>query len=57
MSILFSFSTHRKLKELRKEHADWIKEKRTEALEAQELLREHATKRAAEEEAKNGAFP
>lgn len=45
---------NRKLKELRKEHAEYIKEKRQEALDAQELLKEHAKKRAEEEEKKNG---
>ncbi|GAA5895456.1 hypothetical protein JCM6882_006258 [Rhodosporidiobolus microsporus] len=43
-----------KLRELRKEHADYIREKRKEALNAQALLAEHARKRTAEEEAKNG---
>ncbi|GAA6043498.1 hypothetical protein JCM8097_002241 [Rhodosporidiobolus ruineniae] len=43
-----------KLKELRKEHAEWIGEKRKEALEAQALLAEHVRKRVLEEEAKDG---
>ncbi|GAA5865759.1 hypothetical protein JCM1840_003250 [Sporobolomyces johnsonii] len=43
-----------KIRELRKEHADYIVEKRTEALEAQALLKEHVARRIREEESKNG---
>ncbi|GAA6049156.1 hypothetical protein JCM3770_003282 [Rhodotorula araucariae] len=43
-----------KLRELRKEHADYIREKRREALDAQALLAAHAAKRARDEEAKGG---
>ncbi|GAA5984771.1 hypothetical protein JCM10908_003497 [Rhodotorula pacifica] len=43
-----------KIRELRREHADYIREKRKEALDAQALLAEAAKKRAREEEAKNG---
>ncbi|GAA5847146.1 hypothetical protein JCM3766R1_001726 [Sporobolomyces carnicolor] len=43
-----------KLKELRREHEDYIREKREEALQAQELVREYVAKRVHEEEAKNG---
>ncbi|BGP19685.1 hypothetical protein JCM10213_001861 [Rhodosporidiobolus nylandii] len=43
-----------KLKELRKEHAEYIREQRKAALDAQALLSEHVRKRVAEEEAKNG---
>ncbi|GAA6024573.1 hypothetical protein JCM10207_008657 [Rhodosporidiobolus poonsookiae] len=43
-----------KLKELRKEHAEYIREKRQEALDAQALLSEHVRKRRQEEESKNG---
>lgn len=39
---------------MRREHADFIREKRKEALDAQALLAEAAKKRAREEEAKNG---
>lgn len=44
----------RKLKELRKEHEEYIREKREEALQAQELVKEYVTKRVREEESKNG---
>ncbi|GAA5881824.1 hypothetical protein JCM16303_006467 [Sporobolomyces ruberrimus] len=43
-----------KLKELRKEHEEYIREKREEALQAQELVKEYVTKRVREEESKNG---
>ncbi|TNY23815.1 hypothetical protein DMC30DRAFT_439588 [Rhodotorula diobovata] len=43
-----------KLRELRREHADYIREKRREALDAQALLAEHVKTRVREEEAKNG---
>ncbi|GAA5826819.1 hypothetical protein JCM11251_002905 [Rhodosporidiobolus azoricus] len=43
-----------KLRELRKEHAEYIREKRKEALDAQALLADHAKKRTKEEEGKNG---
>ncbi|GAA5899534.1 hypothetical protein JCM8208_000584 [Rhodotorula glutinis] len=43
-----------KLKELRKEHVEYIREKRKEALDAQALLAEHVKKRVREEEAKEG---
>ncbi|GAA5995264.1 J domain-containing protein [Rhodotorula paludigena] len=43
-----------KLRELRKEHAEWIREKRQEALDAQALLAEHVQRRIRDEEAKNG---
>lgn len=43
-----------KIRELRKEHAEVIRERRKEALDAQALLAEHVKKRVKEEEAKNG---
>ncbi|GAA6008078.1 hypothetical protein JCM11491_001873 [Sporobolomyces phaffii] len=43
-----------KLKELRKEHEEYIQEKREEALQAQQLVREYVAKRVKDEEAKNG---
>ncbi|BGP51247.1 hypothetical protein JCM10450v2_007176 [Rhodotorula kratochvilovae] len=43
-----------KLRELRKEHAEYIREKRREALDAQALLAAHVAKRIRDEEAKNG---
>ncbi|GAA6064253.1 hypothetical protein JCM10212_006402 [Sporobolomyces blumeae] len=43
-----------KLKELRKEHAEYIRDKREEALQAQELVKEYVAKRVKEEEAKDG---
>ncbi|GAA5990710.1 hypothetical protein JCM11641_008472 [Rhodosporidiobolus odoratus] len=43
-----------KLKELRKENAEYIREQRQAALEAQRLLAEHVKKRVQEEEAKDG---
>ncbi|CEQ39371.1 SPOSA6832_00882, partial [Sporobolomyces salmonicolor] len=45
--------TSSKIRELRKEYADYILEKRTEALEAQALLKEHVARRIREEESKN----
>jgi len=49
-----SFSRNRKLKELRKEHEEYIREKREEALQAQELVKDYVAKRVKEEESKNG---
>ncbi|GAA5945002.1 J domain-containing protein [Sporobolomyces koalae] len=43
-----------KLKELRKEHEEFIREKREQALQAQELVKDHVTKRVEQEESKNG---
>ncbi|GAA5954100.1 hypothetical protein JCM3765_005290 [Sporobolomyces pararoseus] len=43
-----------KLKELRKEHEEYIREKREEALQAQELVKDYVAKRVRDEESKNG---
>lgn len=55
LTLSLASPTHSKLKELRKEHAEYIREKRKEALDAQALLAEHVKKRVREEEAKEGA--
>lgn len=39
---------------MRKEHEEYIREKREEALQAQELVKEYVTKRVKDEESKNG---
>ncbi|GAA5899937.1 J domain-containing protein [Sporobolomyces salmoneus] len=43
-----------KLKELRREHEEYIREKREEAVQAQELVKEYVAKRVKEEESRNG---